>query len=82
MDVAVLARMLNADEQGTTIGAPGYAGDFSLARADQEAFDLATLSVADQHLVVAHAGKAFGIAVIAVCLDPEEAAAVERDAIR
>ena len=39
---AILARMLNADEQGLFVRAPGDAGDFTLTRADEEAADFAS----------------------------------------
>ncbi len=74
--------MLDADEHGLAVGAPGDPGDLALAWADEEAANLARSGVAHQHHVVALAGEVALVGVLAVGLDPEAALAVEGDAIR
>ena len=80
--VATFTRVLQADEHCFSVGAPAYTGDLTLLRADEKAVDLTCLRVAQQHLVVALTGKVLGIGVVAIGLDPQPAARVERQTIR
>ena len=81
MAVALLAGMLDANEERPAVRTPGDAGHLALARPDQEPPDLAGLGIADQHLVVALSIEVPAAGVLAVGLDPEHAVGVEGEAV-
>ena len=78
---AFLARMLDANEQRPAVCGPGDTRYLALPRADQEAADLAGLRIADEHLVVAHAGEIALVRVVAICLDPKQTVFIEGDPV-
>ena len=81
MTSALFSRVLDAHEDRATIGTPGDSGDFAFARTDHESPDLAAMGIADQHLVVSHAGEISGVAVVPVGLDPQEPVRIEGNAV-